>query len=114
VRRAALTGNLSRDEYESNNSFLAFAHEILDLELGSLQGITGPLQRPGTGSDLVRMTDLATRRYRALRTQLLERPYASFWSGGTDAPREWAGTGIAQRPVVLLYSVCCTDPQPTG
>jgi hypothetical protein len=59
------------------------------------------------------MTDMATRRYQALRAQLLERPYASFWSGVTDAPREWAGTGIAQRPVILLYSDCCTDPQPT-
>ena len=48
--KAALNGTLSRDDYESNNSFLGYANDILQFPAGALQGITGPLRASGRTS----------------------------------------------------------------
>ena len=111
--KAALNGTLSRDNYESNNSFLGYANDILQFPAGALQGITGPLRRPGFGSDLVELTPLARAKYSAMLELLLTRPCASFMAGVDDAGLEWSGTGSALRRVVSAASDCCTDPSPT-
>jgi len=111
--RAALEGKLTRDEYESNNSYLGFAQDILGFPVGSLQGITGPLRAPGFGGDWVLLTPQATERYKAVEQLLRTRPFATFWSGINDAAIEWSGVGRAAKMVVTLSSDCCTNPTPT-
>ena len=109
---AALNGSLLRDDYESNNNLLAFANDVLYFPVGALQGITGPLLRPGFGSDTVQMTELAGTKYTAIRKMLRTRPYASFMAGVDDAALEWSGTEMAPRRVVSGASDRCTDPSP--
>ena len=110
--RKALAGQLTREEYESNNSFLGHVNDICDWPQGSLQGITGPLKLPGMDTDLAVMTAQSTERYSAIITLLESRPLASFWSGVDDALNEWSGSGVALKPIVLHATDCCTDPLP--
>ena len=110
--RKALAGKLSREEYESNNSFLGHVNDICDWPPGSLQGITGPLKIPGVDTDPTVMTAQASERYSAIIELLNSRPLASFWSGVSDAHNEWSGTGVALRPIIVHATDCCSDPLP--
>ena len=110
--RKALAGKLSREDYESNNSFLGHVNDICDWPPGSLQGITGPLKIPGVDTDPTVMTAQASERYSAIIELLKSRPLASFWSGVNDAHNEWSGTGVALRPIVVHATDCCSDPLP--
>ena len=106
---AALDGSLTRDAYEASNSFLGHAQDVLHFPVGSLQGITGPLLRPGFGSDLVELTALARDKYTAVIEMLRTRPYARFMAGVNDAALEWSGSGAAPRRVITGASDCCTN-----
>ena len=108
----ALQGRLSREDYESNNSFLGHVNDICDWPANTLTGITGPLKIPGFDEDMVVMTPIATEKYQAILLLLRDRPLASFWSGVTDAFAQWAGTGTAVVPINVHATDCCTDPSP--
>ena len=108
----ALAGNITREEYESNNSFLGHVADICAWPAGTLQGITGPLMRPGFDDDLVKLTEQARERYRNAIVLLESRCFASFHAGVQDAYEMWSGRGSALLPIRTHASDCCTDPQP--
>ena len=106
----SLAGELSRELFEKNNSFLVHVADICDWPVDSLKGIYGPLKRPGFDDDLVAMTPIATTRLRAVQDLLRERPLASFWSGVADALLDWPGVGSATKLIRVHAFDTCTDP----
>ena len=110
--KAALDGTLTREAYESNNSFLVHVNDICDWPTGSLQGLTGPLKIPGFDEDLVIMTPQATERYKNAIVLLETRCFAPFMSGVEDAFDQWAGSGAALRSIRTHATDCCTNPEP--
>ena len=113
----ALRGELNRDEYESNNSFLSFANDILDFPPGTLRGIAAPLKVPGFGDDLVTLApgSNARNQYEAVLKLLKHRGLASFHTGVVDAGQQWSGVGMpVSMPIVFFASDACTDPEPTA
>ena len=114
--QAALRGELNRDQYESNNSFLSFANDILDFPPGTLRGIAAPLKIPGFGEDRVVLALGSTARtqYEAVADLIKHKALASFHAGVTDAGQEWSGDGApTSSPITFFASDACTDPLPT-
>ena len=109
---AALNSKLTREDYESNNSFLGHVADICAWPKGALQGITGPLKAPGKDEDIVVLTAHATERYQNAIVLLEARSFASFESAVQDAYELWSGRGDAVVPIHTHASDCCTDPMP--
>ena len=110
--RAALEGRATREEYESNNSFLGHVADICGWPIGSLQGITGPLKVPGFDDDIVVLTPQAKERYENAIVLLESHSFASFEVGVVDAYELWRGRGDALVPIHNHASDCCTEPMP--
>ena len=111
--RRALAGTLTREEFESNNSFLGHVNDVCDWPASSLKGITGPLKSPGFDTDIVVMTPTASNKYQDIIALLEQRSFASFWSGVPDATGKWTGSGASLAPITVHASDACTDPEPT-
>ena len=110
--RAAIDGQLDRETFESNNSFLVHVADICDWPKGMLKGVNGPLAVPGFDTDIVIMTPTAHAVYLKCIDLLRTRPLASFWCGIKDAFFEWGGNGRGTKPIRVHASDCCTDPAP--
>lgn len=110
--RAALAGEATREEYESNNSFLGHVADICGWPKGALHGITGPLMKPGYDDDIVVLTAQARERYENAIVLLESRSFASFDAGVNDAYGLWSGRGDALVPIRSHASDCCTEPMP--
>lgn len=110
--KKALAGTLTREEYESNNSFLVHVNDICDWPTGALQGLTGPLKVPGFDDDRVIMTPQAAERYQNAIVLLETHSFASFMSGIEDAYYRWSGKGAALVRIHTHATDCCTDPEP--
>ena len=103
---AVLNNNLTRERYESHNSFLVHADLWLNFPPGTLKGTAGPLKAPGFDSDIVVLTPNATAAQEAALYELQTRPCASFLCSTPDAARVEAG---AHRLRVEFSTDSCSD-----
>ena len=103
---AALDGSLTRERYESHNSFLVHADLWLNFPVGTLKGVAGPLKAPGFDTDIVALTPNAAAAQQAALYELQTRPCASFLCSTLDAALTEVG---AHRQRIEFASDSCSD-----
>lgn len=108
----ALRGQLTRDEYESNNGLLVHLQAILDLPSSALQGIARRLKLLGFGDNIVHLTENASDRYEEIVTMLENCSGASFLCSVPDAlTQQPMGSHSIPAPKIHMTSDACTDAE---
>ena len=112
---AALNGTLERGEARSLNGQLAYFSHTCDWPVGSLCGITRPLQDAvGRDTELLVIVGASRDRYAEAKRLLLDRSSGSFWCAIIDLPQdiseEHAGECDAKSLFVMASSDAFRDP----